>query len=110
MCHSFKCAGTVSTNPAYLQIARIKTKNIFFRDQDVYFYYKSVFIMFLVKIVIKLMMFSVHALNSQFYTETIMDMVFPLNTYVIIYKLEIAPKYYATVFPLTHRTLYHKKK
>lgn len=95
MCHSFKCAGTVSTNPAYLQIARIKTKNIFFRDQDVYFYYKSVFIMFLVKIVIN--------------TETIMDMVFPLNTYVIIYKLEIAPKYYATVFPLTHRTLYHKK-
>lgn len=42
MCCSFKCASTVSTNPAYPQIACIKTKNTFLRDQDFYFYYKSV--------------------------------------------------------------------
>lgn len=109
MCHSFKCAGTVSTNPAYPQIACIKTKNTFSRVQDVYFYYKSVFIVFRAKIVRKLMIFCVHALNLQFYTEAILDMVSPLNTYVIIYKSEIALKFYATVFPLAHRTLYHKR-
>lgn len=56
------------------------------------------------------MIFSVHALDSQFYTEAIFDMISPLNTYVIIYKSEISLKFYATVFPLAHRILYLKKK
>lgn len=89
MCHSFKCAGTVSTNPAYPQIACIKTKNTFSRVQDVYFYYKSVFIVFRAIIVTKLIIFSVYAFNSQFYAKAILDMLSPLNTYVIIYKSEI---------------------
>lgn len=35
------------------------------------------------------MIFSVYAFNSQFYAKAILDMLSPLNTYVIIYKSEI---------------------
>lgn len=81
----------------------IKIENIFFQHVLFIFIAKAYFIMFCIRIVMKLVIFNVeHCLMVFIYTEC-----WTMNNY---WQMEIALKFYSTVFSLACRTLNNKIK
>lgn len=113
MCHSFKFAGTVSTDLLCPQITCIKQKIYFFKIYYKIFITKIYFIIFRVRIIIKLIVFSIRScssLNGIYIVLYIHYWKFLLFfNLILLLQVEIALKFCTTVFPLVCRMLYDKK-